>query len=97
MIVTSPVFTRHAPVSLKTADTDTMVRVGAAAIFIAHPMAKTANVLQQIERKERTVLLLLDGKRTLKDIGRLIHRSDVDVARSLVYLLKRGYAEYKGE
>jgi hypothetical protein len=42
------------------------------------------------ERKERWVLLLLDGKRTL---ARLTHRSELDVAHTLVRMLQWGYIE----
>ncbi len=41
-------------------------------------------------RKERWVLLILDGKRTL---ARLTHRSELDVAHTLVRLLQWGYIE----
>ena len=41
------------------------------------------------------VFLLLDGKRTLQDVARLVHRSEVDVARILVRLLKQHCIEYR--
>jgi hypothetical protein len=49
-----------------------------------------------MERRERVVFLLLDGKRTLRHVAHLIHRSDLEVASILAGLLKQGYIEYIG-
>lgn len=77
--------------------TGEMAQLGMYAIFRMHATATTADILRSIERKERIVLLLLDGKRTIQDVARLLHRSELDVARSLIRLLKHGYAEYIGQ
>jgi Domain of unknown function (DUF4388) len=69
---------------------------GVLAIFRAHPHATTPSVLKQLERRERIVLLLLNGKRTLREVARLVHRSELDIARVLVRMLKQGYVEFMG-
>ena len=66
------------------------------AVFRALPQATRQYVIYQMERRERVVFLLLDGRRTLRDVARLVHRSELDVARILVSLLKQGYIEYIG-
>jgi DNA-binding NarL/FixJ family response regulator len=71
-----------------------MARSGVHAVFRAKPSATTPLVFNSLERRERAVLLLLNGQRTLQDIAKLIHRSDVDVAHTLVHLLQRGYIEF---
>jgi hypothetical protein len=63
------------------------------AIFRALPSATTPIILSRLERRERIVLLLLNGKRTLRDVAMLVHHSEVDVARTLVRLLKHKYIE----
>jgi len=70
--------------------------MGVTSIFRVLPAATNATVLNRLERRERVVLLLLNGKRTVYDVARLIHRDEVDVARTLVRLLKRGYIEHLG-
>ncbi len=71
-----------------------IARYGVRAIFRAKPTATTPPVFNTLERRDRAVLLLLNGQRTLQDIAKLIHRSDVDVAYILVHLLHRGYIEF---
>jgi hypothetical protein len=70
------------------------ISLGVTSIFRALPCATTPLVLSRMERRERVVLLLLNGKRTLHDVVVLVHQSEVDVARTLVRLLKLGYIEY---
>ena len=65
-------------------------------IFRALPQAKRQDVILRMERRERVVFLLLDGKRTLRHVAHLIHRSDLEVACTLANLLKQGYIEYIG-
>lgn len=69
---------------------------GIAAVFRTLPYVTTPAVLLRLERRDRIVLLLLDGKRTLQDVARLVHRSELDVAQVLARMLKRGYIEYLG-
>jgi len=67
---------------------------GMDAIFRALPMAKQSSIINQLDRKDRLVFLLLDGRRTLYTIKHLVNRSDADVVQTLVHLLKQGYIEY---
>ena len=50
-------------------------------------------VVGWLARRERWVLLLVDGKRTLADLAHLTHRSELDVAHTLARLLQQGYIE----
>ncbi len=71
--------------------------MGVTSIFRFLPAATNATVLKRLQRRERVVLLLLNGKRTVHGVARLIHRDEVDVARTLVRLLEWGYIEHIGE
>jgi hypothetical protein len=75
-------------------DIEGMARQGPHAIFRARSLAKTPNILSQIERRERVILLLMDGTRTLQDVARLTRRHELEVAWILVHLLERGYIEF---
>lgn len=44
--------------------------------------------------RDRWVLLLLDGRRTLADLARLTHRSELDIAYTLAQFLRWGYIEW---
>ncbi len=70
-------------------------QLGANAIFRALPIATMSQTMERMQRRERIVLILLDGKRTIRDVARLVHRSELDVARTVVHLLKSGYIEYR--
>ena len=67
---------------------------GMFAIFRAIPSAKKSSIINQMDRKDRIVFLLLDGRRTLHTIKHLVNRSDAEVVQILVRLLKQGYVEY---
>lgn len=69
---------------------------GISAVFRTLPYVTAPAVLKRFERRDRIVLLLLDGKRTLQDVARLVHRSELDIAQALARMLKRGYIEYLG-
>ncbi|MEO8971457.1 MAG: DUF4388 domain-containing protein [Ktedonobacteraceae bacterium] len=71
-----------------------VIQMGVTSIFHALPSAITPGILRRMERRERVVLLLLNGKRTLHDVAMLVHHSEVDVARTLVHLLKQRYIEH---
>lgn len=71
-----------------------MAQRGTQAIFRARPIVMTHNILGQLERRDRIVLLLLDGKRTLQDVARLTQRNELEVAYILTRLLKRGFIEF---
>ncbi|HLX56545.1 MAG TPA: hypothetical protein VKR83_05945 [Ktedonobacteraceae bacterium] len=67
---------------------------GAGAVFRAFPFASTARIMNQMQRRERLVFMLLDGRRRVIDVARLLHLTEVHVARIMVQLLKCGYVEY---
>ncbi|MFL5629124.1 MAG: DUF4388 domain-containing protein [Ktedonobacteraceae bacterium] len=67
---------------------------GASAVFRTRPYVTTPTILKQLERRDRIVLLLLDGKRTLHDVAHLVSRSELDIATVLARMFKRGYIEY---
>ncbi len=67
---------------------------GVNAIFRSLPRAATTATMYRLERRERIIFALLDGRRTLKDIARLTHQTDVAVARVLAKLLAHGYIEH---
>lgn len=68
-----------------------MAQQGVNATFKAVLWATDPKVINQIERRDRVVFLLLDGNRTIHNIARLVHRNELDVARTIVHLLKQGY------
>jgi hypothetical protein len=67
---------------------------GVDAIFRSLPKAATPATMYRLERRERIIFALLDGRRTLRDIARLTHQTEVAVARVLAKLLARGYIEH---
>jgi hypothetical protein len=72
-----------------------LARPGATAIFHALPFASAKRIMMnQMQRRERLVYILLDGRRSVTDVARLLHLSEVQVAQIMVYLLKFGYIEY---
>ncbi len=74
--------------------TEEIVRISIYSLFRAKFEEIGQTRLRQMERRDRVVLLLLDGRRTLRDVARLIHRGERDVALTLVRLLRRGYIEF---
>jgi hypothetical protein len=69
------------------------IHQGVHAVFRALPEAVTRQVMSQIARRDRVVFMLLDGKRTVRQIAQLVHRSELDVAHTVARLIKRGYVE----
>jgi hypothetical protein len=67
---------------------------GRMAIFKARAMITTAQAIQRMERRERIIFILLDGRRTIQDIARLTHQPESDVEQTLMSLTKRGYTQY---
>ena len=57
--------------------TTTQTSMTVDAIFRARPAAATAQVMNQMERQARLVFMLLDGKRTVRDVARLLHHTDL--------------------
>lgn len=77
-------------------DAEKMIQLGSRAVFRTRPVAIAPHILEYVDRRDRAVLLLLDGRRALKDVARLTHRSELEVAQVLVRFLKRGYIEFLG-
>lgn len=88
--------TNGRPFSHAVVQTDELVKVSIHAIFRARATAVAAHVLKRMERRDRIVLILLDGQRTIDDVTYLLHRSEREVAQVLVRLLKSGYIDYMG-
>ncbi len=61
--------------------------------FRAQERAFDATLAGQLPRRERWILLLLDGKRCIADLAHLTHRSEPDVAATLTTFLQQGYIE----
>jgi Domain of unknown function (DUF4388) len=70
--------------------------LGVYAVFHVQPAAATKQVMSRMERQDRIIFMLLDGKRTVRDLAKLIHRSELAVASVLARLLKNGYIECAG-
>ena len=51
----------------------------------------------QLPRRERWILLLLNGKRSIADLAHLTQRSELDVAHILTEFLQKGYIESVAE
>ncbi len=88
--------TNGRPFSHETVSTDEITRISVHAVFQARATAVTAATLAQIERRERIVLILLDGQRTIDDVMRLLHRTEGEVAQVLVRLLTSGHIDFMG-
>lgn len=69
---------------------------GLETIFRAEPDAMAPAVMKQMERRDRVIFLLLNGKRTISEIARLVHRSEADIVQSLVKLLRKHYIMAQG-
>jgi hypothetical protein len=67
--------------------------ISASIVFQVNPDLNVSALWGQLARRERWVLLLIDGKRTLADLAHLTHRGESDVAYTLVRLLQLGYIE----
>lgn len=61
--------------------------------FRVAPGFQATAVASQLPRRERWILLLLDGRRSLAQVARLTQRSELDVASTLARLLQWGYIE----
>jgi hypothetical protein len=67
--------------------------LGASPVFRVVPGVSTATLADQLPRRERWILLLLDGRRTVADLARLTQRSELDVAATLARFLQWGSIE----
>ncbi len=77
------------------ANSEEIARRGVFAVFRTRAIVTAHFLLGCIERRDRAVLLLLDGKRTLRDVARLTRRNELEIAHVLVRLLKRGYIDFQ--
>jgi len=76
------------------ANSEEIARRGVFAVFRTRAIVTAHFLLGCIERRDRAILLLLDGKRTLRDVARLTRRNELELAHVLVRLLKRGYIDF---
>jgi hypothetical protein len=60
-------------------------------VFRVVSTTPTNTLAGQLPRRERWILLLLDGKRNVADLAHLTQRSELDVAHTLARLLQSGY------
>jgi len=60
-------------------------------VFRVVSTTPTNTLAGQLPRRERWILLLLDGKRCIADLAHLTQRSELDVAHTLARLLQSGY------
>jgi len=66
---------------------------GASAVFQVASGIPIATIARQLPRRERWILLLVDGKRSVTDLAHLTQRSELDVASTLVTFIQCGYIE----
>ena len=62
-------------------------------VFRVVSTTPTKTLAGQLPRRERWILLLLDGKRSIADLAHLTQRSELDVAYTLARFLQSGYIE----
>jgi len=91
-----PSATLPAAVQVDNSAIEEAAHLGVHAVFHIQPTAATKQVMSQMERQDRIIFMLLDGKRSVRDLARLLHRSELAVASALARLLKNGYIEYAG-
>lgn len=66
---------------------------GVSAVFRVVDDQLAASLASQLPRRERWVLLLLDGRRSVADLARLMRRSELDIAYTLARFLQWGCIE----
>src|SRR5437764_5168675 len=66
---------------------------GAAAVFRMVAGQLATSLASQLPRRERWVLLLIDGRRSVADLAHLTRRSELDIAYTLARFLQWGYIE----
>ena len=67
--------------------------LGASAVFCVVAGQLATTLASQLPRKERWVLLLIDGRRSVADLARLTQRTELDIAYTLGRFLQWGYIE----
>ena len=71
--------------------------ITASTLFRVVPGLNISGLAGQLSRRDRWVLLLLDGRRTQGDLARLTHRSEPDVTYALIRFFQSGYIEQVGQ
>jgi hypothetical protein len=66
---------------------------GASAVFRVVTGQLATSLASQLPRRERWVLLLIDGRRSVADLARLTRRSELDIAYTLARFLQWSYIE----
>ena len=66
---------------------------GASAVFRMAPGTLATSLAGQLPRRERWVLLLIDGRRSVADLARLTRRGELDISSTLARFLRSGYIE----
>ncbi len=61
------------------------------ALFRTRVGATQPVIMQRMDRRDRMVMVLFNGRRTLQDISRLMHRSEEEVQKTAEFLLRQGY------
>ena len=66
---------------------------GASAVFRVAAGLLATSLASQLPRRERWVLLLIDGRRSVADLARLTQRGELDIGYTLARFLQWGYIE----
>jgi hypothetical protein len=66
---------------------------GASTVFQVISGTPITTLAGQLPRRERWVLLLLDGRRSVATLARLTQRTELDVASTLARFLQSGFIE----
>jgi hypothetical protein len=66
---------------------------GPSAVFRVVAGQLVTSLASQLPRRERWVLLLIDGRRSVADLARLTRRSELDIAYTLARFLQWSYIE----
>ena len=65
----------------------------ASPVFRVVSGSQAAALASHLPRRERWILLLIDGRRSVADLAHLTQRSQLDVALALARFLQWGYIE----
>lgn len=57
------------------------------------PVVAARQIIQRLDRRERLVFLLLDGKRSIREVSALIHRGEGEVVQVLTRFMALGLIE----
>lgn len=69
---------------------------GRQAIYQTRVTITSTGSMQKMERRARLVFVLLDGKRTVQHIAKLLHLAESEVGQILLKLTRLGFVEYIG-